>query len=191
VVVGRDAAIRSSSAPWISEERSQVQPLDARDTDPLTLPHAHRSPRSALFGSQPMYISDHYRPYTGLLALLVRDRLLSATAAARIDRVILESWTPLGTILVKHGVLSMGELAALLELQARAPQMRLGELAVREGYCTQAEVDDAVQAQAAATPALTDLLLAEIPAERDQLCRALLRYVSQLEGRLADLQIAV
>ena len=130
-------------------------------------------------------------PYTGLLALLVEERLLTASAAARIEKGIRESWTPLGTILVRLGHMTMGDLATLLEMQSYEPQLRLGDLAVREGYCTQRGVEKAVRVQLAASPPPPEVLLSEIPGDRERLCRVLLRYIGQMEARLAELQVAV
>jgi hypothetical protein len=125
-------------------------------------------------------------PVKGLLALLVHEGLLSAAAAAKhaTDR---GSWIPLGTILVRSGHLTIEDLAILLEMQTDECHLRIGELAVREGYCTPEDVEKALVAQTVLVDPPVQTLLSAIRGDRERLCRILLRYVGQLEARLVAL----
>jgi len=47
-----------------------------------------------------------------------------------------DKWMPLTTILVEEGVIEANQVAMLLRKQFSEPHMRLGDLAVREEFCT-------------------------------------------------------
>lgn len=132
---------------------------------------------------------DSPKPYSGLVTLLVEEGLLSRSAAAEIDLAARVPWVSIGSVLIEHGKLAMDDLAVLLEMQTLEPHLRLGELAVREGYCTSADIEKALWVQAAASRPPLDLVLAEVQSDREKLCRVLLRYIGQLEARLPAQQL--
>ena len=61
----------------------------------------------------------------------------------------------------------------------------VGELAVREGYCTEEEVDEALRLQREASPHALEAFLSEVPCDRERLTQVLIRYIRQLESRIA------
>ncbi|MFN0006971.1 MAG: hypothetical protein ACKVXR_03610 [Planctomycetota bacterium] len=132
---------------------------------------------------------DTSKRYSGLVTLLVQEGFLSESAAAELDLPAGTPWASIGSVLIERGKLTMDDLAALLEMQTLEPHLRLGEIAVREAYCTSADVEQALWAQAAASRPPLDLLLAEIQGDRERLCRVLLRYIAQLEARLPAQQL--
>ncbi len=95
-----------------------------------------------------------------------------------------DSWRPLGEILMRNGSLSLHQVAGLIGMQADEPHMRIGDLAVREGLCTVAQVADALQIQRDSCPGPVEILLRDKHLNGEQLLDALLMYARYLEGRL-------
>ena len=95
-----------------------------------------------------------------------------------------DSWKPLGELLLRDGKLTVRQVAGLLGVQAEEPHVRIGDLAVREGFCSRAEIEQALQDQRDRCPGPIDILLQDQRVERDELLDALLRYVRFLEGRV-------
>jgi hypothetical protein len=120
-----------------------------------------------------------------LLDMLVEEGLLSRTMAEALAARVRDSWIPLGKILRQQGTLTMAQLMDLLQEQANAPSMRMGELAVHIGLCSQADIDRALRTQRGSSPHVIDLLLRENHCEPEKLCRVLARYVRDLEERIA------
>ena len=77
--------------------------------------------------------------------------------------------------------------ASDVQKQACEPHLRLGEIAVREGFCTQRDVLKAVQRQRETNPHPLEILLAEDSCDSKRLNKVLVRYIRQLEARNADL----
>ena len=132
---------------------------------------------------------DNPKPYTDLIALLVEEGLLPRSSAPEIELTPRVPWAAIGSVLIEHGKLTMDDLAALLEMQTLEPHLRLGELAVREGYCTSADIEQALWVQASASRPPLDAILSEIQGDREKLCRVLLRYIGQLEARMPAQQL--
>lgn len=131
---------------------------------------------------------DNPKLYSGLITLLVEEGLLTRSAAAEIDLTAGTPWVSIGSVLIEQDKLALDDLAILLEMQTLEPHLRFGEIAVREGYCTPADIEEALWVQAAASPPL-DMVLAQVQADREKLCRVLLRYIAQLEARLPAQQL--
>jgi hypothetical protein len=129
-------------------------------------------------------------PAAALLDLLVAEGLISRTVAEALAARTRDSWIPLGKVLRQQGSLTMGQLMDLLQEQANRPRMRLGELALELGLCSPADLGRALRTQHETSPHVIDLLLNEGHCEPAKLCRALSRYVRQLEERLGELQPA-
>jgi len=127
----------------------------------------------------------------GLLDLLLEEGLLSTSAAARIRSTVQEGWVPIGRILRQRGHLTIAQMMHLLEMQTSEPHLRLGELAVREGFCKEKDIEEALRLQQEASPHPLGVYLAEVQGDREQLCRVLLRYIRQLEARIAEQPILV
>jgi|RhiMethySRZTD1v2_1073278.scaffolds.fasta_scaffold377224_4 hypothetical protein len=121
-----------------------------------------------------------------LLDMLVEEGLLTRTMAETLAARVRDSWIPLGKILRQQGSLTMGQLMDLLQEQANAPSMRMGDLAVQLDLCTQADLERALRTQRGASPHVIDLLLREGHCEPEKLCRVLSRYVRDLEERLGS-----
>ncbi len=94
------------------------------------------------------------------------------------------SWKPLGEILLREGKLTVRQIAGLLGMQASEPERRIGDLAVREGLCTRADIEAALDTQRRTCPGPIDILLQDGRVNRDDLLDALLRYVRFLEGKV-------
>lgn len=122
-----------------------------------------------------------------LLDLLVEEGLLSRPIADTLSARVRDSWVPLGKILRQQGSLTMGQLMDLLQEQASTPSLRLGHLALQLGMCSAAELERALRTQRESSPHVIELLLREEHCDPAQLCRALARYVRQLEERLGAL----
>jgi hypothetical protein len=124
-----------------------------------------------------------------LVDLLLNEGVIDgATAAATLER-LRDSWVPLGRILRQHNKLSMSQLMELLQLQAGEPHLRLGELAVREGFCSDADVRDALRMQREVSPHLLDMLASDPKVELGKLMQVATRYVRLLEARLGRSRI--
>ena len=122
----------------------------------------------------------------GLLEILVEEQVITHSEADRLRGRVRDGWMPIGRILRQRGHISMSQLMDLLQMQTQEPHLRLGELAVREGHCTEEDTVVALLIQRESSPHPLEVLLAEVPFDTDRLCRALLRYVRSLERRLAD-----
>jgi hypothetical protein len=125
-------------------------------------------------------------PY-GLLQMLVLEGTISISTAARIQEKAHLSWRPIGQILREQGHLSVEQVIRLLQLQAEEPHLLLGELAVRERMCREKHVQEALRIQRETSPHVIERLLDEEGCDPERLCRALVRYVRQLEARVAEL----
>ncbi|QDU66134.1 hypothetical protein [Engelhardtia mirabilis] len=99
-------------------------------------------------------------------------------------------WLPLGSVLIRRGNLRMEQLVGLLAIQKREPFTRLGDLAVREGYCTADEVAAALQFQRSINPGPIDLVLRE-EGLTDPVSRALVGYAKYLEAEVMRLRESV
>ncbi len=91
-------------------------------------------------------------------------------------------WSPLGSILLRDGVLSMSQVIALLAIQANEPDVRIGDLAVREGHCTQATIRKALVVQREESPHPIELLMADSRVDKPTLFDGVTSYVRFLEG---------
>jgi hypothetical protein len=129
-------------------------------------------------------------PY-GLLQMLVLEGTISITTASRIQEKAHAAWLPIGQILRDRGHLTSDQVFRLLQMQAEEPHLLLGELAVREDMCTQRQIEDALRHQRESSPHVLEVILNESQCDPIRLCRTLVRYVRQLEARIADLPILV
>ncbi len=122
---------------------------------------------------------------TDVLDMLVLDGLTSPSTAWKLRTKVQESWLPIGRILRQRGRLTMDQVTRLLVLQTAEPNLRIGELAVREGYCTQDDVDEALRLQREASPHALEAFLEEVPCDREQVIQVMIRYIRHLEARMA------
>ncbi len=99
-----------------------------------------------------------------------------------------ETWTPLSSLLIEEHVLEMSQVAVLLRKQLREPHMRIGDLAVREGFCSREDVDRMLEHQEERCPHPVDLILGDDRIEAAVAVDALKSYVRHLEGRVDTLQ---
>lgn len=93
-------------------------------------------------------------------------------------------WRPLGEILVRRKILTFAQVTQLIGLQLDVPYMRIGELAVREGYCTMDDVQKALASQREEFPGPVELLVSDERLDRDAVLQALLAYSRVLEERV-------
>ena len=109
--------------------------------------------------------------------------VISASTAEGLERKVRDSWMPLGRILLRNRKITPDQMLTILRLQGAEPGQRVGDLAVREGYCTQADVDAAIEFQRQGGPHPLAVLLDDEGVDRDALLTALYGYVRHLEGR--------
>ena len=119
----------------------------------------------------------------GLVTFLREENVLAGEVLDRLEGRSNETVMPLGVILRQRGKLTMAQLIELSHMQSGNPRMRLGELAVSKGWCTAADVDEALAVQR--KPHVLDLVTAEEGCDSSALVRALVRYAKMLETRLA------
>ncbi len=119
--------------------------------------------------------------------MLVGEGLISKSAALSIRNRVHEEWVPIGQVLRGQGRLTTNQIMDLVQMQASEPHLRLGELAVRSGFCTEEEVLEAIVMQRLSNPHPLELLLADHPCDRDKLWNVVIRYVKELEARIGDL----
>lgn len=118
------------------------------------------------------------------LARCLRDEnVLPADMLERLESRSSDTVMPLGVILRQRGKLTMSQLVELSHIQSGNPGLRLGELAVGQGWCTQADVEEALVVQQRSVH-LLDLVLGEESCDHAALSRALVRYAKLLEERM-------
>ena len=122
----------------------------------------------------------------GLLDMLVGDGLISTSTALGIWNRVRDSWMPIGEVLRQQGRISTNQLMDLVQMQAAEPHLRLGEIAIREGVCTERDILDAIQLQRESTPHPLEILLSDVHCDRERLWRIIVRYLRQVESRIAD-----
>lgn len=73
--------------------------------------------------------------------------LLSRTDAVSLRKSVATERIPLGQILMFHGQLSVRQVMHVLAIQADSPQLRFGEIAVREGFIDTLQLQAALERQ--------------------------------------------
>lgn len=100
------------------------------------------------------------------------------------------SRVPLGRILIRERVLSVRQVMALISMQIEEPDIRIGDLAVREGFCTTEDIERCLDVQLATCSASVEDLLQDGEVAEPLLIHALVGYVrfleQQLENKSAD-----
>jgi hypothetical protein len=133
---------------------------------------------------------DTYKPASEeLLDLLVEEGAVDRSVADSVRNRHRDTWVPLGKILRQKGFLSMGQLVEVLQLQAKNPGLRLGDIVLERGFCTQAQIDAGMRTQTELSPHVLDLIGEAQGVETDKLVRALGRYVRTLEARIQTIPI--
>lgn len=89
--------------------------------------------------------------------------------------------TPIGQILVMQGLLTVRQVMNLLEIQADAPTVRFGELAVRVGYLTTLQLEDALTYQRSHRRHQIEVVFQERLLSKPDLDSAVVGYVQFLE----------
>jgi len=118
-----------------------------------------------------------------LVTCLRDEKVLPADVLDRLATRSTDTVMPLGVILRQRGKLTMSQLIELSHLKSSNPGLRLGELAVGQGWCTLADVEDAL-AQQKRRAHMLDLVMGEEGCDSTALVRALVRYAKLLEDRL-------
>ncbi len=81
----------------------------------------------------------------------LRDRgLVSDALAASIRAQSADERIPLGRLLLEQGAMTVRDVMKLLTMQADAPSLRFGELAIREGLITCGQLEAALMRQRSA-----------------------------------------
>ena len=112
--------------------------------------------------------------------------VIPEATADGIAQEVRDQWMPLGRILLREKKLTVDEMKRLLEMQAANPGMRVGDLAVREGFCSVSDIEEAVQFQheQCGEHPLARLLVQADELDHEALFQALYGYVRHLEGRV-------
>jgi len=97
-------------------------------------------------------------------------------------------WKPIGQILLELKLLGAKQLMNLLAIQALEPELRLGDLAVREKYCTEADIERALELQRGSATGAIEMMLRDDRIENELLINALVGYVHHLEGAIYNLR---
>ena len=117
-----------------------------------------------------------------LCSFLCKQCGASAATCELVRRQARELRIPIGRILVRGRMLSVKQLAELLHEQANSPGLRLGELGVRKGWLSSADVQDALEQQQRESPHQATLLLNTLPPREWQ--GVMIAYVKHLESRV-------
>jgi len=115
--------------------------------------------------------------------------VITFTTADRVRARVRDAWIPIGKILRQRGHLTMGQLMDLLQMQTAEPHLRLGELAVRQGFCTEEDVQEILRVQRDTSVHPLEVLLAEVDCDRERLLKVLVRYIRQIEARISELPV--
>ncbi|MBM4014755.1 MAG: hypothetical protein FJ293_07310 [Planctomycetes bacterium] len=95
---------------------------------------------------------------TGFGEYLVLRRLLTPRAVLQVLKNQARARPHLGELAVHRGWLSWGQVLGVISLGEQL-KLRFGEAAVREGLLIDAQVDDLLKEQEAATPTLADCIV--------------------------------
>lgn len=99
-------------------------------------------------------------------------------------RMCSTSRLPLGALPIKKKFITIRKIMGLLTMQVDEPQLRIGDLAVREGHCTQAQVDVCLAIQQEAEHNPIDEMVQEPELDQKSMLRALAAYIHHLEQNL-------
>jgi hypothetical protein len=94
------------------------------------------------------------------------------------------SRVPLGRILIRERVLSVRQVMTLVSMQIEEPDVLIGDLAVREGFCTKEAIDQCLDVQLATCSASVEDLLQDGNVSEPLLVHALVGYLRFLEQQL-------
>ncbi len=117
-----------------------------------------------------------------LLDQLVAEGVIAHGRVEVVKQRLNAEWTPLGKVLRQRGHLTMRQLLNLLQLQDADPSVPIGELAVREGYCTENDLEEALRIQQGSAPHVFELLAQDSTCDQARLFAFVMRYVRELEG---------
>jgi hypothetical protein len=126
------------------------------------------------------------RSTTELLDLLQGEGVVTPDQADAMRDALLDSWLSVGNLLRQRGLINARQLLELLQAQVAQPDLRVGDLAIARGYCSESDLAEALRAQRQDVPHVLDLVLADPQCNHEQLCRVLADYVRTLETRNAE-----
>lgn len=95
-----------------------------------------------------------------------------------------DPWVPLGKVMLDEGVITLRQVMDVLAAQSAAPEARFGEIAVRDGHCTVADVRRCLDIQARETPGSIEYALADVDVPPGRVIAALASYARYLERRI-------
>lgn len=84
----------------------------------------------------------------------------------------------------------MGQLMDILQVQTAEPHLRVGEIAVRQGLCTEDDVREVLRIQRETSLHPLEVLLGDPGCDRDRLLKGVVKYVRLLENQLTEGAIA-
>lgn len=120
-------------------------------------------------------------------AQYLRDRgLISDALLLEVRTVATEGRIPLGRLLLESQAMNVRQVMKVLALQAEAPGLRFGELSIREGYITTAQLEAALVRQSTARRHQIDVLRDMRLMTHSEFEALLMDYVGFLELRIAE-----
>ncbi|MFT5051411.1 MAG: hypothetical protein ACI8QZ_002827 [Chlamydiales bacterium] len=92
-------------------------------------------------------------------------------------------WKPIGRIMIEEGHVTMRQMSRILGMKVDEPDLRVGDLAVRENFCTHTQVEECLAIQSEQAPRPTERIQNESEMDDEQRYDALIGYISFLERR--------
>lgn len=111
---------------------------------------------------------------------------LPEEVVARIQRRAAVSRAPIGKLIIERGLMTSPQVMEVLRMQAQEPGMRFGELAVRAGFLSAAELEITLQIQAARRRHPAEVLRSEGLIPEGEFWLHLMEYLSDLERSIRE-----
>lgn len=116
---------------------------------------------------------------------LCRRGLITREVCDEIRRTVEMGSAPIGRLLVLMGLISLRDVVRILEVRRTEPEVRFGEIAVREGLVTQEQLTAALRKQWSAPRSQPEIIRERKLLDDETWTKALLEYVSFLEDTVA------
>ncbi len=120
---------------------------------------------------------------------LVRRGVVSTKSAEEYKERVRSGFKPLGKVLLEQRHLSIHQLAQLIQIQLDEPHIQLGELAVREGFCSREDLDAALTYHRENCPHILELALRDPNVDSLELVRTTAEYIRSAEYLTSILNI--
>ncbi|QDU69865.1 hypothetical protein [Engelhardtia mirabilis] len=122
-----------------------------------------------------------------LLRILNNSGVVDADLAAELSDKASRPVNPIGRMMLERQLLSVHQVGVILGRQADDPTALFGEIAVKEGFCTLAQVEKMIEVQTKQSPHVLDVALADDRIDKLALLRMAAVYIRHLESRICGL----